>query len=326
MIAYLITHVANPRVARTCSLGLAALLWLAPPAFADACLEAASAKAVPDFTTCQSDLPEIDIDAALAAGARNAPMKSGDGMPWIAQSDKGIPLTVNPSDAGVSLRTSLDDLRSYNTRTYSVDDDAGNAPSLPKTAMPKVPVDLWTNLDVNGYSGDPAQSTRAGFGADYKLSRAATVGVALEHGDARSASSGTEQDSKASAYVTLQATPIFSLDARTQWQAGNEEFASANGAAEKSSIVLAPKINKSFSIGDGKTISPFVTYRREFDLSETGRELDATFAPERSAGAGITYKNSDAYTLSATTDVDGLGQGAAEKSLSSKFKLSVPIN
>lgn len=326
MIEYVVTRVANPRAARRCCLGFAALLLWAPPALADQCLETASAKAVPDFTACESDLPAIDIDAALASGARRATMKSSDTMPWIAQTDKGIPLTVNSSDSGVSLRTSLDDLRSYNTRTYSIDDDARNAPSLPKAAKPELPVDLWTNLDVSGYGGDPAQSARAGFGADYKLSPAATVGVALEHGDAHSVTSGSEQDSKASAYVTLQATPILSLDARTQWQAGNEEFAAANGAVEKSSIVLAPKINKSFSIGDGKTISPFVTYRREFDLSETGRELDATFEPERSAGAGITYQNSDAYTLSVTTDVDGLGQGAAEKSLSSKFKLSVPIN
>jgi hypothetical protein len=272
------------------------------------------------------NLPQIDLEAVLAEQAKSKPSKATDGTPWIAQSDKGIPLTVNPSDSGVSMRTSLDDLRNYNTRSYSVDVDAKNAPDLPKTAPLNLPVDVWTNVEVDGYGSAVDQSTRTGFGADYKLSRAATFGVSVERGSAHAIDTAEEQDSKASAYMTLQATPLLSLDARTQWQAGNAEFASANGAAQKSSIVLAPTIKHSFSVGDGNTISPFVTYQREFDISETGRELDTTAFPEQSAGAGITYTNPDAYTFSVTTDVGGFGQTEADRSVSSKFKLSVPID
>ena len=326
MIEYLVTFVTKARSLSLCGASLAALVCFAPLASADECLDTASSTATPDFAPCDMNLPEVDLDAALAEHAQANPSKATDGTPWIAQSDKGIPLTANPSDTGVSLRTSLDDLRSYNVRNYSVDGTAASTPALPKTATPKLPVDLWTNVDVDGYGSDRDQSTRAGFGADYKLSRAATFGVSVERGSAHAVDTAAEEDSKASAYMTLQATPMLSLDARTQWQAGNAEFATANGAAEKSSIVIAPTIKHSFSLGDGKTISPFLTYQREFDMSESGRELDAAMTPERSAGAGITYTNPDSYTLSVTTDVDGLGEMPTDRSVSSKFKLSVPIN
>jgi hypothetical protein len=127
------------------------------------------------------------------------------------------------------------------------------------------------------------------------------------------------------AYVSLQAVPLLTLDARTEWQAGNAEFAAASGAAEKSTVILAPKINHSFALDGGKTIEPFVTYKREFDLSTTGHEANET-APitTQSAGAGVTLTKPDAYSLSVTTDVEGLGATTPEN-VSSKFRLSVPI-
>jgi hypothetical protein len=320
MSEYLPNHFVKAGVRRVCFASLAAFVCLAPIAHADECLNTTTNTAEPDFTPCDDGLPEIDLDAALAAHAATPkPAKSTDGTPWIAQSDKNVPLTVNSSDAGVSLRTSLDDLRDFNTRKFTTET---GTPALPKTPGSKSPLDVWTSVDVNGYDGNRDQSTRTGLGVDYKLSRKALVGVSVERGDARSVTAGTEEDSKASAYVTLQATPLLSLDARTEWQAGNAEFAAANGAAEKSAIILAPKINHSFALGDGKTIAPFVTYKREFDMS-TGPE--ALNTPQRSAGAGVTYTDSDAYTLSVTTDVDA-ATAVTPESMSSKFQLSVPIN
>lgn len=320
---YFINNIAKAGTSCLCVLGFVAFACVMPAAHADECVNIATSMAEPDFSPCDSDLPQIDLEAALADHTAAKPAISADAAtPWIAQQDKGVPLTVNSSDSGVSLRTSLDDLRNFNTRTYAVDHGTIGAPALPKISTPNLPVDVWTSIDVNGYQGDRDQSTRTGLGVDYKLSRSAIVGVSVERGDARSASAATEQDSKASAYVTLQATPLISLDARTEWQAGNAEFAAANGAPEKSSVILAPKINHSFALGDGKTISPFLTYKREFDMS-AGPEVLST--PERSAGAGVTYKDADAYTLSVTTDVDE-ATATAPQSVSSKFKLSVPIN
>jgi hypothetical protein len=326
MIEHFVIPVTKVRFAHLCLASLMAFVVLAPVAEADECLDTTTSTATPDFVPCTMNLPEINLDAVLAEQTKSQGSKATDGTPWIAQSDKAIPLVVNPSDTGVSMRTSLDDLRSYNTRSYTLDADATGQVALPKTATPKLPVDVWTNLDLDGYGGEHDQATRAGFGADYKLSPMAKVGVSVERDSARAENAAAQDDSKASAYVTLQATPLLSLDARTQWQSGNAEFAAANGAAEKSSIVIAPTIKHSFSVGDGKTLSPFVTYQHEFDISETGRELDASAYPERSAGAGITYTNPDAYTLSVTTDVGGLGQTDTDRNVSSKFQLSVPIN
>lgn len=298
----------------------AVIAWITPAANAEDCVDSVTSAATADFVACDAEFPVIDYDTALSY---QTPIKSGnEGAPWIAQRDKGVPLTVNSSPSGVSLRTSLDDLRTFNTQSYTLDSSGSGTLALPKAAMRAHPLDVWTNVDVNGYQGDRDQSTRAGLGVDYKLSRAAVVGVSVERGDARSGASGTTEDSKASAYLTLQATPLISIDARTQWQAGNAEFAAANGAAEKSAFILAPKINHSFALGDGKAIAPFLTYKREFDMSSGPMMLDT---PERSAGAGITYTDADAYTLSVTTDIDS-ATAASPQSVSSKFKLSVPIN
>jgi hypothetical protein len=136
---------------------------------------------------------------------------------------------------------------------------------------------------------------------------------------------GVAQDSKMAAYVTLQAAPMLTLDARTQWQAGNADFAAGAGAAEISTFSLAPRLNHSFALDGGKTIEPFVTYKREFDLSERGREFgEAGLIGTDSAGAGVTYTKPDSYSLSVTTAVEGLGATQPE-SLSSKFQLKVPI-
>ncbi|MBA2127800.1 hypothetical protein DLM45_16435 [Hyphomicrobium methylovorum] len=295
------------------------------------CIEGAASTSDVQISNCDLTWQDVDVEDAL--NAQTAPHLDGTagGTPWIAQRAAGAPVRVNSSDTGVSVRTSLDDVRSFNaqkaSRSFSDPDATPSAIPLPKGPVRKSALDVWTNVDVNGYNGNTDQATRAGVGADYKLSRSATVGVSAERGDARTAASAaTEADSKASAYVTLQAAPMLSLDARSQWQAGNAEFAAASGVMEKSSVTLSPKINHSFSLENGKTIEPYVSYKREFDVSTSGRETIDALAAERSAEAGIKYVSPDAYTLSVTTGVNGVGASESERSVNSKFQLSVPIN
>lgn len=308
MITHCLTHRLSLRALCALATGLALTAFVAPAAFAD-CNEAEANTSNFELSACDADWQNIEIDGALIEQSSRPSKPAENGTPWIAQRDKKIPVTVNSTDAGVTMRTSLDDLHSDNAK--------------------KSPLDVWTSVDVKGYDGQPDQGTRAGVGVDYNVSRAAKVGVSAERGGARTASSeATEADTKASAYVTLQATPMLSLDARTEWQAGNAEFAAVSGVAEKSSVTLAPKLNHSFALDDGKTIEPYITYKREFDVSTTRPEaLDAAaLAAERSAEAGVKYVSPDAYTLSVTTGVDGLGASQADRSVSSKFQLSVPIN
>src|SRR6185312_5352700 len=96
---------------------LAALLSLTVAVHAEDCLNTTSTTAVPDFTPCDVAEPQLDLDALLAehaTGAVNANLS--DSTPWIIQSSKNVPLTVNSSDMGVSMRTSFATWRDYNVR------------------------------------------------------------------------------------------------------------------------------------------------------------------------------------------------------------------
>lgn len=295
---------------------------------ADECVTTASATAEPDFTPC--DFPDIDLDVQeMPDGTGN---RTADGTPWIAQSSKGVPLTVDATTNRLSVRTSLGTWRDYNVRgaQKAIERWESMTPAplvLPKTpAVSGPPLDIWSKVDVQGLEGAGEQpSLRTGIGADYRIDSQATLGVALERGNARAAAAGAaEQDQKASAYVTLKAAPILSLDARTEWQAGNAEFAAANGATEKGAVILAPRLNHSFALDGGTTIEPFLTYKRELDFTASGREGgESGIAATQSAGAGFTYTRPDEYSLSVSAGVDGLATDG--QNVNSKFKLSVPI-
>jgi hypothetical protein len=332
MIIKHIRAICESGAARAGIASLALLFCLASEVRAEDCVDVQSTTAKPDFTVCDNEI-EFDLDAALAEQAIPAAPASpaSDGMPWISLSKGTVPSKFNANDGSVSVRTSLGTLRDYNARTVAVRPDFAAAEAyavkLPKAgSAPNTPVDVWSNIDLSGYDGSASQSSRVGFGADYKINRATSVGVALERGDARSTSmTGVEQDQKASAYVSLQAAPMLSLDARTEWQAGNGEFAAITGAAQKSAVILAPKVNHSFSLDGGTTLEPFVTYKRAFDLSTSRKDAVDTSFDAASAGAGVTYTKPDAYSLSVTADVDNVGMSTEPQSLSSKFQLSVPI-
>jgi hypothetical protein len=340
MISYISTATSKLYNMRYGVVSLAAL-FVASSAYAEDCVNSQSTSPVADFQPCEDGQPQWEqqdwnsIILESSSGKSKSASTSADGIPWIATDATGVPANFSTSDAGVSVRTSLGTVRDYNARSASPSIEQprfGDAPTtnfdMPKAVIaPKTPLDVWTNLDVNGYDGSRDQSTRAGLGADYKLSKITTFGVSLERGDARSATvSGVTEDQKASAYMNLQATPLLSLDARTEWQTGNAEFAAASGAAERGAFILAPKINRDFKMDNGTTLSPYLSYQREFDLSSRKDTTVTGFDPAQSAGAGVTYTKPDSYSLSVSADVGNFGSTEEAQSLSSKFQLSVPLN
>jgi hypothetical protein len=311
--------------------GLAALLLGAATAHADDCEITTSAAAVPDFSPCAFADPQLDLDAIAAQRFTiTAKKKQSDGTPWIEQSTAGVPLTVTSSDGGVSMRTSIADWRDYNVREAmrSIDSKAPVSSlgfELPKAPAPlKTPLDVWSSVDVQGYHGIGGESVRAGVGADYKLTKTATVGVTLEHGKAE-LGTGSALDSKMAAYVALHPVSILTFDARTEWQTGNADFAAAAGAAQMSTFSFSPRIDHSFALDDGKTIEPFVSYKHQFDLGSSA-EVGAGIAASQSAGAGVTFTDPNSYSLSLTTDLQGIGGSPESKSLNSSLRLKVPID
>lgn len=321
---------------------IAALVAASAIAHAEDCIEVQSNSAVPDFTPCltsdqaidQSDLNSIILQAP--APKPKKPVPESDAVPWIATDVNDVPAKFTTSDTGMSVKTSLGTVRDYNVRSASpvvAQPEFGDTPktdfSMPQAPVTgKTPLDVWTNIDVNGYDGARDQSTRTGFGADYKVGKATTFGVSVERGDSHAFNTpGVTEDQKATAYVNVQAMPMLSLDARTEWQTGNAEFEASSGVADRGAFVLAPKINHDFKMDGGTTLSPYLSYQREFDVSTTHKEaVDPSFDATQSAGAGVTYTKPDSYSVSISADVDNFGVTDEAQSLSSKFQLSVPLN
>lgn len=321
---------------------VAALFAVTAIAHAEDCIEVQSNSPVPDFSPCltsEQDIDQSDLNSIILqspAPKTKKPAPESDAIPWIATDVNGVPAKFTSSDTGMSVRTSLGTMREYNARSASpavAQPEFGEAPktdfAMPQAPVaPKTPLDVWTNIDVNGYDGSRDQSTRTGLGADYKLDNAMTLGVSVERGDTHAFNTpGVTEDQKASAYVNVQATPLLSLGARTEWQTGNADFVASSGVAERSAFVLTPKINHDFKMGDGTTLSPYLSYQREFDVSATRKEaVVPSFDATQSAGAGVTYTKPDSYSLSVSADVDNFGVTDEAQSLSSKLQLSVPLN
>jgi len=258
----------------------------------------------------------------------------------VAKPTPGIaiaPMAVQSIDNGVSMRSSIDSLRDYNAKlmTLKAYDAKAWAPAnmpVPKAPVAdKSPLDLWTKLDVQGTEGAGDAATRIGVGADYKLGRDMTVGMAAERGDVKPAgvsgtqAAGTQTYDKLDAHVRLKALSFLSIDGRTNLQSGNADYAAANGASEKKTLTVEPRLGKSFGLENGNSIEPFVSYKREIDVEKQMQDaIGHSTAATQSAGAGVTLSKPDNYALSFTTDVTGI-EGSQSSSVNSKVQLKLPL-
>lgn len=327
-----------------CLVVLASVSASPRPAKADQCADEAVGPAIFELNMCGDGNPDIDFanpdpgpGLTIAGGNSNTP--------WIAAGSANVPVAITSSSNGVSARTSLQTLRDFNSRAATLSlvplaissSVTPTALSLPKApARRSAPIDVWSNVDLQGYDQQQASfgetgvdaTTRASAGVDYKITNGAKVGVSAERADARTAAlqSGVQQDGKMAAYITLQAAPALSLDARTEWQEGNAAFAEATGVAEKNSVSVAPRLDHTFALEDGNTLQPFVSYKTIYDISEKpnpGTTPEALLS--QSAAAGVTLAKPDSYSLSVSTDVDGLS-AALPPSVNGKFELKLPLH
>ena len=114
------------------------------------------------------------------------PRGSGSAVPGttIATSP---PVLLSPSgDNGLSLRTSLARWRDYNeqvtaTKIAAAQDLAKSTLlPVPKSMSAPTALDIWSSIDVTLPETNADDRKRAELGADYKLSRKVTAGVAAE--------------------------------------------------------------------------------------------------------------------------------------------------
>lgn len=266
------------------------------------------------------------------AAAQSAGGNPGqDGVPWIAQSGVAPPFAVDPSDSSVKMRTSLGQWRDFNSQMQAkrIDEVKAAAQSpltLPKpTAGPASPVEVWSAVELDGRTQQIDGTVRASAGADYKLSKKAVAGVAVEHADLKAAAgAGSAPDDKLAAHLNFLATQDLSVDTKTQWE--TQSAAAGAGKASRNSVTVAPRLGHRFSLDNGETLSPFVTLKKELVVGG----LDASTAvggakPMQSAGVGVTLAKPDTYSLSVTADREEL-DAKEPATLKSRLQLSAPLH
>ena len=286
-----------------------------------------------DAPLCGAQLPDVGFDQFSNAYSAPAPLpeKPKDAaLPPAAETPAPIPFSLNATDKSVTARTSLGSWRDYNSQlTARKIQEAKSSAQQPVAAPSSAPAsaspfEIWSSVDAQG-AGSDTERIKASAGADYKFGASTTVGVIAERGGTSgTATLAPQSNEKLGAYVTAKPATAFSIDARTQWERSDSgAAASGPGALEKSSFIVAPSIKQPFAIGGGKSVEPYVTLKREFDVGGglQGSPNSAVTSID-SAGVGVTFAKPDAYSLSLSTDVEGIGaQQAAGVKSQMQFKL-----
>ncbi len=259
--------------------------------------------------------------------------------PAAPESAMPIPFELKPTDTGVSAKTSIGTLRDYNsrltTRQYdSVKGLSSATLTTPKTVLQKPAIDIWTNIDAQGYS-DPSSApdgndlttltspsaskmTRTSAGADYALGSSALLGIAAERSQTVEETAAPRDDEKLAAFAAFKATPGLSIQAKTQWERGIADFGAGMVANEKSSISVSPRLSHPFALDGGQSLEPYVTIKQEFAVDAASSEQTG------SAGAGLTLTQPNTYSLSVSTDVDGLGRDEPA-TVKGQLQLKLPL-
>ena len=220
-------------------------------------------------------------------------------------------------------------MRDYNAQLLK--DKVDHAPALAKAAgvlskstASKPALDVWSSFKADGLN-DAETSVRTGAGFDYKVIKNTSVGVSAHRTETATAHvPGAESEDTVGAYMAFKALPSVTIDASTQWATATAADPTLGSRTEDTgTLLLAPRIEKSFSLGEGQTIAPHVTLKHEVDFTGTTGESSG-HAVTRSAGAGVTFTEKDSYSLSVTTDVT---ESAASEpaSVNSKLQFKLPL-
>ena len=286
-----------------------------------------------DAPLCGAELPDVTFDQFSNAHSAPAPVSEKPKEAALSppvESPAPIPFSLNATGKSVTARTSLGSWRDYNAqltarKIQEAKSSAQQPIAMPRSAaVPAPPFEIWSSVDAQGADHD-TERVKASAGADYKFGSTTTVGVMAERGGSSGTpAAGMQSNEKLGAYVTAKPATAFSIDARTQWERNNSgAAASGQTTLEKSSIIVAPSIRQPFAMGGGKTVEPYVMLKREFDVGGGLQGSPIGMVPSvDSAGAGVTFAKPDAYSLSLSTDIDGIGgQQAAGVKSQMQFKL-----
>lgn len=244
-----------------------------------------------------------------------------------SSSTSPLPVAVDRTDNSVSVRTGISVWRDYNDkklekRYKKAKSRSGKDLKAPVVGARKPPLDVWTKVNIESGSDAASRTTRTALGADYKLPNDTTAGISAEQAETQAAygAAPVPTDRTVSAYVNFKATPLLSIDARTQWQRADGETAAGIASDEHNSFTLAPKIEKKYTLGDDVDMTPYATIQHKFDIDSVANTDTIT----NSAGAGITFAKPDTYSVTVSTNVEH-STGAETPNLNSKLQLKLPL-
>lgn len=312
------------------------LAWTKHATADDCALESTNASSL----ECTWDPDLLSFDYAVEANAATIKTKHpSDSLPAIASAipdpSAVMPFAMSNSATAVTVRTGSAELRDFNSKLLQrkIDETARLRPTqfaLPKPppAAPS-PVNLWTSFEVQGFDHTIEQKadqvTRRGVGADYKVDAATTLGISAETGDTRSTALASGQENKKiGAKVSVRTLPGVNIETQTQWERVNTGAFAESEASARETLSVAPRINRPFALDGGKTIEPFVSYKHEIASSAALDAAGNPITPTDTAGAGVTFAKPDAYSLSVTTGIEGIG-AEAPSTVKSGIQLKLPL-
>jgi hypothetical protein len=251
-------------------------------------------------------------------------------------------------------------------RIESIRSQAPYAFAKPPVLTGDPALDVWFAVDASQPAA-ASTSTSDRFsrlGADYKFGRSAVFGFAVAN---KEAEAGLQKAQSAASYFAWRPVQTVTLDGRlgvasaqlgpidgtqvmqryasarvrSDWNLGSfklsptlsltrgtEVEAGITAAPQQSSVFsFAPRLSRSFDIGNNQKLEPFVTVDRKLAVGQSDPTAlgGGTLSSSRSVGAGVSLKQLNSYTLDVTTsveerDVDG------QHNLKSGLKLKVPLN
>lgn len=241
-----------------------------------------------------------------------------------------LPFAVTPSGDGVAVRTGISTLKDYNAKILSKKIERAKATASPNTKLPdskpaaKPKFDIWSSVTAPNQATSDGQAVRASVGADYLINPNTKTGIVAERADPTitpGSSTVTSGDEKLSAYVNFKASPVLSVDAKSEWQRTQNFNITGDTLTEKSIVSIAPKLNKKYDLKNGQTIEPYATVRHELDLNTT--EI-GTPTHQNSVGAGVTFAMPESYSMTISTDLEGVGAGSSA-STNTKLQFKMPL-
>lgn len=329
-----------PRVLAA-SITIIAVIIISTPAPGADCSRSASASNTSNLAGCTQ--PKVTLRAASIAS------EELNDLAWLE-----LPLTIDFDEAALTKKLEEAGLA-------SAQPSASLAP--PKPSVGATGIGTWSKLETERLGEN--SSTRSGVGVNYKPSRTATVGMAVESEENKVDATLTEQ-TKLAATLGLKPSPLINFEASAKWanqstshlvtwgapNAQSELSASLNGDwllgafkfapsvtvahatevglpdaanASKGTIVVAPTISRPVALDHAQALEPFLTYKQELDISAPAPHTGLAVKADAVRSAGGGIKLEERGTYSLSVTTDIENLDAERHSLRSEFRLNVPL-